>query len=81
MAESDIRPGSTTSHKPDTQLYPDAGPGDDVLEKDLTEQMIRRPTEADFEGLLSPEGNRGDTVSTGVSDSVIASNDSIGGTT
>lgn len=80
MAESDIRPGSTTSHKPDRQVYPDAGPGDDVLEKDLTEEMIRRPTEADFEGLLTPEGNRGDTVSTGISGSTTASNASIGGT-
>jgi hypothetical protein len=80
MAESDTRPGTTTSHRPDKVVFPDSRPGDDVLESDLTEQMIRRPTEADFAEVLSPEGNSGDIVGSDVSDSTVASNASIGGT-
>ena len=78
--DEDIRPGSTTSAKPDIKLYPDAGPGDEVLEDDLTKRMIRRPTEADFADVLSPEGNSGELVGSDVSDSTAASDASVGGT-
>jgi len=80
MPDSDMRPGSTTSFKPDKVLYPDAGPGDEVLERDLTQDMVRRPTEADFADVLRPEGNSGDIVGSDVSDSTIASNASVSGT-
>ena len=80
MPKSDMRPGTTTSAKPDKILYPDAGPGDEVLEEDLTKKMIRRPTEADFADILSPEGNSGDLVGSDVSDSTTASNASVSGT-
>jgi hypothetical protein len=42
--------------------------------------MIRRPTEADFADVLSPEGNSGDVVGSDVSDSTMPSDASIGGT-
>ena len=80
MPKSDMRPGTTTSAKPDTILYPDAGHGDEALEEDLTKKMIRRPTEDDFADVLSPEGDSGDIVGSDVNDSVVASNASIGGT-
>ena len=80
MAESDTRPGTTTSHRPDKVLYPDARPGDEVLEADLTERMIRRPTDADIEEVMTPEANSPDVGGSDVSDSIIASNDSLGGT-
>lgn len=76
----DTRPGSTTSAKPDKILFPDARPDDSVLEEDLTQHMIRRPTEADFDGLLSPAGDSGDIVGSDVSDSTVASDASVGGT-
>lgn len=79
-SQSEMRPGTTTSAKPDFVLYPDAQPDDSVLEEDLTKRMIRRPTEADFADVLSPEGNSGDIVGSDVSDSTQASNASIGGT-
>jgi len=78
--DEDIRPGSTTSAKPDIKLYPDAGPGDEIFEEDLTKRMIRRPTEADFTDVLSPEGDSGDIVGSDVSDSTQAGNASLGGT-
>ena len=79
--QSEMRPGTTTSAKPDFVLYPDARPDDSVLEEDLTQHMIRRPTEADFADVLSPEGNSGDIVGSDVSDSTQASNASLGGVT
>ena len=80
MPKSDMRPGTTTSAKPDTILYPESRPGDEVLEEDLTKKMIRRPTEEDFADVLSPEGNSGDIVGSDVNDSTVASNASISGT-
>lgn len=79
MAESDTRPGTTTSYRPDKVVYPESRPDDEVLEQDLTEQMIRRPTEADFTDVLTPEGNSGDIVGSDVSDSTIATDASLGG--
>ena len=76
----DTRPGSTTSAKPDAILYPESRPDDSVFEEDLTKKMIRRPTEADFADVLSPEGNSGDIVGSDVNDSTMPSNASIGGT-
>jgi hypothetical protein len=70
----------TTSHRPDKVLYPDARPDEDVLEADLTQRMIRRPTDADIEEVMTPEANSGDTVGSDVSDSTMATNDSLGGT-
>ncbi len=80
MPESDMRPGTTTSARPDTILFPEARPGDEALEEDLTKRMIRRPTEEDFADVLSPEGNSGDIVGSDVNDSTMASDASIGGT-
>lgn len=80
MADNETRPGTTTSHKPDTILFPEAGPDDEALEENLTPKMARRPTEADFEEVLSPEGNSGDLVGSDVSDSTTATNTSISGT-
>jgi hypothetical protein len=77
----DTRPGSTISAKAaDTVVFPDSRPDDRVLEEDLTKKMIRRPTEADFADVLSPEGNSGDVVGSDVSDSTMPSDASIGGT-
>lgn len=79
---SDTRPGSTTSHKPDEVLYPETRQaGAEALNDDtLTERMIRRPTEADFADVLSPEGDSGDIVGSDVSNSTTASDISVGGT-
>lgn len=79
MAESDTRP-TTTSHRPDNVLYPDARPDESVLETNLADRMIRRPTEADFEDVLSPEGNSGDIVGSDVSDATTVTDASLGGT-
>ncbi len=75
----DTRPGSTTSAKPDAVLFPESRPDDSVFEEDLTKKMIRRPTEADFADVLSPEGDSGDVVGSDVNDSTVPTNASIGG--
>ena len=81
MAEPEMRPGTTVSNKADDRvLYPEARAGDAILEEDLTQKMIRVPTEADFEDVLSPEGDSGDIVGSDVSSSTISSNASVGGT-
>ena len=79
---ADTRPGTTTSAKPDKVLYPEARhEGQNVLDDDtLKDRMIRRPTEADFDEVLSPEGNSGDIVGSDVSDSTTDSGASVGGT-
>lgn len=79
---NDTRPGSTTSHKAADKVL-DADQmrrGDEILNDDtLVDRMVRRPTEEDFEDVLTPEGNH-DVVGGDVSDSVIASDASILGT-
>jgi hypothetical protein len=80
MPESELRPGTTTSHKPDEILYPDVRPDETILEQRLTDRMVRQPTDADFADVLSPEGDSGDIVGSDVSDSVLASDASVGGT-
>jgi len=53
----------------------------ELSDRSILEHMIRRPTDADFDDVLSPEGElSGDIVGSGVSDSVMPSNDSLGGT-
>jgi hypothetical protein len=42
--------------------------------------MVRRPVEADFADVLTPEGNSGDIVGSDVSGSTGPSNGSLGGT-
>ena len=79
MPENDTRPGTTTSHRPDKILYPESRPDDNIIEEDLTEKMIRRPTEEDFEDVLTPEGDSGDIVGTAISDSTVASDASVTG--
>jgi hypothetical protein len=78
----DTRPGSTTSHKAaDKVLSADQqNRGDALLDDDtLVDRMIRRPTEEDFEDVLTPEGNH-DVAGGDVSDSVMASDASVLGT-
>ncbi len=76
-----MRPGSTTSHKPDLPLNADAREAGEASLADTTlkDRMIRRPTEEDFAEVLNPEGDTG-VVGSDISDSTIASNASIGGT-
>lgn len=76
------RPGSTISNKAaDKVLYPEARQENEAaLNEDLRPHMIRRPVEADFADVLSPEGDSGRIEGSDVSDSVIASNASVGGT-
>lgn len=50
------------------------------LDERLDEHLIRRPTEADFADVLSPEGNSGDIAGSGVSTSTSVNNASLGGT-
>ena len=50
------------------------------LDERLDEHLIRRPTDADFDDVLSPEGNSGDIVGTGVSSSTAVNNAALGGT-
>lgn len=79
---ADTRPGTTTSAKPDKVLYPDVRDAGQTALDDTTlkDRMIRRPTEADFEEVLSPEGNSGDIVGSDVSDSTTDTGASVGGT-
>ena len=49
-------------------------------EDHLIDHMVRRPTEEDFEDVLTPEGNSGDIAGSDVSDSTSISNASIAGT-
>ena len=79
---ADTRPGTTTSAKPDKVLYPDArNAAQNVLDDDtLKDRMIRRPTEADFADVLSPEGDSGDIVGSDISDSTTDSPASVSGT-
>ena len=49
-------------------------------ESPLVDRMIRRPTEADFEDVLSPEGDSGDIAGSDVSDGTSVNNASLGGT-
>ena len=50
------------------------------LDERLNEHLIRRPTEADFDEVLSPEGNSGDIVGSDVSTSTAVNNAALGGT-
>ena len=50
------------------------------LNERLDEKLLRRPTEADFADVLSPEGNSGDIAGSDVSDSTSVNNASLGGT-
>lgn len=76
MPEREQRPGTTITNKvADKMLYPEARLGDEVLGEDLTEKMIRRPIEADFEEVLTPEGiPPGDITGTDVSDTFAGGN-------
>lgn len=50
-------------------------------EDHLIDRMVRRPTEADFEDVLSPEGNAsGDIGGSDITDSTRVTNASISGT-
>ena len=51
------------------------------LEERLDEKLLRRPTEADFADVLSPQGNSGDIAGSDVSDSSSVNNAALGGTT
>jgi hypothetical protein len=49
-------------------------------DRSLLNHMVRRPTEEDFEDVLTPEGNAsGDIVGSDVTDGIGPSNDSLGG--
>ncbi len=50
------------------------------LEARLDEHLIRVPTEADFDDVLSPEGNSGDLAGSDVSTSTGVNNAALGGT-
>jgi hypothetical protein len=53
----------------------------ELADRSLLDHMIRRPTEADFDDVLTPEGDMsGDIVGSDVSDATGASNDSLTGT-
>ena len=45
----------------------------------LLDHMIRRPTEADFADVLTPEGNSGDIFGSDISDSTGVNNGSLDG--
>ncbi|MES2461431.1 MAG: hypothetical protein V4671_12685 [Armatimonadota bacterium] len=51
-----------------------------LADRSMLDHMVRRPTEADFADVLTPEGNSGDIVGSDVSDGIGPSNDSLGGT-
>jgi hypothetical protein len=76
MADHDRRIGLAS----DTLSGDQAQSTDAPTEERLIDHMVRLPTEADFEEVLSPEGNSGDIVGSGVSDSTTVSNASIAGT-
>ncbi|MBC8102269.1 MAG: hypothetical protein H7Z41_06755 [Cytophagales bacterium] len=55
-------------------------PDETGADRSLLNHMIRRPVEADFEEVLTPEGNSGDIAGSDVIRSSGPSNDSLGGT-
>jgi hypothetical protein len=75
MSDADRRLAAV-SHTPNP---PDAV--ETPAEDHLVDRMIRRPTEADFAEVLSPEGNEsGDIAGSDISDSTAVNNGALGGT-
>lgn len=65
---------------PDSKSVPvNDGDAQVLGDRSVLEHMIRRPTEEDFEDVLTPEGNSGDIAGSDVSDGIGVSNDSLGG--
>lgn len=85
---NDVPLQASTSHTRAEHIRTQATPSDltaddstEVLaDRSMLDHMVRRPTEADFADVLSPEGNAsGDIVGSDVSGGVGISNDSLGG--
>lgn len=75
MAEMERRVAATgVREEPKRDLVPT--PADDPL----LDRMVRRPTEADFEDVLTPEGQSGDIFGSDVSESTAVSDGALAGT-
>jgi len=68
-------PDYVPEHRVFTGTHPDK-----ELSENLTDKMIRRPTEEDFEDVLTPEGFSEGTTGSDVSDGTYPGNTSIAGT-
>ncbi len=86
---NDVPLNASVSHKQADRIHSDPDPhgtaaaendGEVLGDRSLLEHMVRRPVEADFADVLTPEGNSGDIVGSDVSDSIGPSNGSLGGT-
>jgi len=77
----DGRPGTPISPQGYSSVRDYPVTDTELADQSILEHMIRRPTDADFAEVLRPEGElSGDIVGADVSDSVMPSNDSLGGT-
>jgi hypothetical protein len=66
---------------PDSQGVAASENNPEVLgDRSMLDHMVRRPTEADFADVLTPEGNSGDIMGSDVSAGTGPSNGSLGGT-
>jgi len=75
MADVDRRIAAASDRTPPTEDAVETPANDSLLD-----QMTRRPTEADFEDVLTPEGNSGDIFGSDVSDSTAVTDAALKGT-
>lgn len=76
----DARPGTPISPEGDTSIRDLPVSDEELADRSVMEHMIRRPTDEDFDEVLTPQGEiSGDIVGSDVSDDTGPSNASLGG--